>query len=78
MNKVIDLIKRLERRRPGVMTALCTHSKTGERKVIPLRELIHDFGTWNLEKIVDNGDLKDLDDYFKAFREYVRENYDAD
>ena len=78
MNKVIDLIERLKSHRPGVMTALCTHSETGEQKVIPLRELIHDFGTWNFENIVDNGDLKDLDDYFKAFREYVRETYDAD
>lgn len=70
-HSILHRLEVLEKRKPGALIAQCTHTETGEVKIMPLREMIRDFFSWELDHIVSGNDLRDLDAFLGAFCEEV-------
>ena len=70
-SSILHRLEVLERKKPGTLIAQCHHIETGEVRTMPLREMIRDFSSWELDHIVSGNDLQDLDAYLGAFHKEV-------
>lgn len=70
---ILSRLRRLESQTPGRLIAEFTNVHTGEVRTMPLKDAISDFGSWNFGRIVGGDSVRELDDYFTAFTQYVKE-----